>query len=536
MTPTIVRTIARRLRARLVLVVALILAIPPLLSGCSAFGGTVLRVLAGSEVQDMQPVLEQMQRDTGVKLEFEYIGTLDGTEALLSTQERPWDVTWFPSNRYLSLFPEGANLIQTSESVMRSPVVLGLKPEVARRLGWGANGKQPTWAEVVEAAQRGDLRFGMTSPISSNSGFTTLVQMTTALSGTGSVLTADNIDSTKGQLEQFASGQQLASGSSGWLAEKFIAEPDSVDGIFNYESVLEGLTVNGRPLEIVIPSDGVVTADYPFTLLKGADEKTAENYQKVLDWLLSRDAQQQITDTTHRRTQVTPPSMDATVFELPFPNQLATVQTLLETWITQVKKPSNMVFAIDTSGSMGDSDRMAQLQSALQVLSGNQTTGTASLLKLQPREHIAYLEFADVQKSLFSVDIPSDRAGYDDAMAEINAHIEAYSPGGGTAVYDTVASAYNAALESAGPDRISSIVLFTDGENNNGMDASQFTQWYDSLLGSDPRVKEIPVYTVLFGDSNKEELDGLAELTGGRTFDANSESLSAAFREIRGYL
>ena len=530
------RALSHALRVRLIALLAIAVAVPGLLTGCSSLlGGPTLRVLAGSEVKDMQPIIEQLERETGVKLEFEYIGTLDGTEALLSGNDRPWDATWFPSNRYLSLFPEGADLLAQSESIMRSPVVLGLKPEVAAKLGWGAD-SQPTWLQVVEAVQRGELSYGMTSPISSNSGFTTLIQMTTALSGTGTVLTPENIASTTAQLKSFATGQRLASGSSGWLAEKFTEQPQSVDGIFNYESVLAALQVDGKSLEIIIPSDGVVTSDYPLSLLKGADEATTQSYQKVVEWLLTDSAQQRIADETHRRTTATPPAMDASVFELPFPNQLETVQTMLETWISQVKKPSNMVFAIDTSGSMGDGDRMQQLQSALQVLSGNHSSGTASLLQLQPRERITYLEFADSLKSEFTVDIPTDQAGYASAMSEINSKIEGYYPRGGTAIYDTVAQAYEAAVAGASQDRISSIVLLTDGENNEGMRSGDFENWYRDFKSKHPEAADIPVYTVHFGDSNKSELEALATLTGGRTFDAKSESLTAAFREIRGYL
>ncbi|RRJ88620.1 VWA domain-containing protein [Gulosibacter macacae] len=532
------RKFVTKASARLAGLLAVVIAVPALLTGCAGLlgGGPTIKVLAGSEVKDLEPILADMTRETGVTLEFEYIGTLDGTEALLSSGDKPWQATWFPSNRYLTLFPEGLNLVDKSESIMRSPVVLGLKSEVAQRLGWTAD-NQPTWQEVVDAISQGQLTYGMTSPISSNSGFTTLVQMTTALSGTGTVLATGDIAATTPQLQQFASGQQLASGSSGWLVDKFAQQPDAVDGIFNYESVLETVQVNGQPLSIVIPSDGVVTSDYPLTLLKGADEETAANYQKVVDYLLRDDVQQRIADDTHRRTTATPPSMDASVFELPFPNQLETVQTLLETWLSQVKKPSNMVFAIDTSGSMGDGSRMDDLRAALDVLSGSHGDGTSSaLLRLQPRERITYLEFSSSVKSEFTVEIPADTAGYDAALREINSHVSSYSPYGGTSVYTTVATAYEDALANASGDTISSIVLFTDGESNEGMSARDFERWYEDFVAQHPEAREIPVFTVKFGDSNADELERLAELTGGRSFDAKSESLAAAFREIRGYL
>jgi Ca-activated chloride channel family protein len=511
-------------------------ALPLALAACSPAGSAnsdnVIRVLAGSEVKDLEPILNDMADETGVTFEFEYIGTLDGTEALLASDDNEWDATWFPSNRYLTLFPEGESMIAQSESIMRSPVALGLQPEKAAELGWSEDA-QPTWQEVVDAASSGDLTYGLTSPISSNSGFTTVVQLATALSGTGSVLTTDDIETVAPQLVEFAKGQTLASGSSGWLAEKYAEDVTAADGIFNYESVLEGMDDD---LTIIIPSDGVITSDYPLTLLNGADEAKTESFNTAVDYLLSDATQQRIADETHRRTTVTPPSMDATVFELPFPNQLSTVQALLESWLSEVKKPSNMVFAIDTSGSMSEGDRMNELTAALDVLSGADSEGTAGFLRLQPRETITYLEFADQIKSQETYEIPSDPTAYQQTLDEISQHAASYSPGGGTSIYSTVFEAYEIALENSSDGTLTSIVLFTDGENTEGVQSWEFEEEYAQFLEEHPEAANIPVYTVVFGDSSVDEMEQLAALTGGRSFDATSESLAAAFREIRGYL
>ncbi|MGO1542764.1 MAG: VWA domain-containing protein [Gulosibacter sp.] len=530
------RRVSKQAGLRLSAVLTLSLTLPLVLAGCGSFGsGDPLRILAGSEVRDLEPIIEEMSRETGVDIEFEYIGTLDGTEALLEAgDDLPWDATWFPSNRYLSLFPEGADLVQTSESIMRSPVVLGLKAEVAASLGWSEDA-QPTWQDIVDAVNAGELSYGMTSPISSNSGFTTLVQMATALSGTGTVLETADITETAEPLQQFAQGQQVASGSSGWLVDKFLEDPTVVDGIFNYESVLETVEVDGEPLTLVIPSDGVITSDYPLTLLSGADESTAEDFSAITDYLLTEPVQQQISDDTHRRTSVTPPAADANVFELPFPNQLDTVQTLLETWLSEAKKPSNMVFAIDTSGSM-TGDRMDELGTALEVLSGLENDGTGAFLRLQPREQITFLEFADAVKSNETFALPTDPSAYEQAMGDIDSHISGFGPGGGTAVYSTLTEAFEIAVNASNEETISSIVLFTDGESNEDMDFGEFEDWYGDFAASNPEASTIPVFTVQFGDSNRDEMESIAELTGGRLFDATEDSLAAAFREIRGYL
>lgn len=527
----------RHLR-RLAALAAAAVAVPLALAGCSFPGsGNTLHVLAGSEVKDMAPILEQMTRETGVTLEFEYMGTLDGTEALLASgQDRPWQASWFPSNRYLSLFPEGASIVDSETSIMRSPVVLGVKPEVAQALGW-SDQAQPTWQQVVDAAGSGQLRYGMTSPISSNSGFTTLVEAATALSGTGAVLADADIATVTPALETFASGQRLAAGSSGWLADKFAADPAAADGIFNYESVLQGLAATGgTPLQIVIPSDGVVTSDYPLALLSGASEQQRANYDKVVAYLTQPDVQQRIAELTHRRTSATPPAMDASVFELPFPAKLDTVQTLLQAWVANVKKPSNMTFAIDTSGSMSGG-RMDALREALHVLSGSDArSGTESFLQFQPRERITYLEFSSSVKSTFATEIPSDPSGYQQAMDAINATIDGYNARGGTNIYGTLQQAYQEALKGAGEDAITSIVLFTDGERTAGPNEREFERWYRDFVSKHSAAANVPVYVILFGEADVTEMTSLAELTGGRTFDASSDSLAAVFKEIRGYL
>jgi Ca-activated chloride channel family protein len=86
-----------------------------------------LRVLAGSEVKDMVPILESAASELGVKVVFDYIGTLEGTELVASGgAEGLYDATWFPNNRYLSLLPGASSAISSSVKIMTSPVVLGL--------------------------------------------------------------------------------------------------------------------------------------------------------------------------------------------------------------------------------------------------------------------------------------------------------------------------------------------------------------------------------------------------------------------------
>lgn len=519
-----------------------IAAIGVLLTGCSGNEGTdtqgklidgpnVLRVLAGSEVSDMAPVLADLMKETGVEVKLAYTGTLEGTQNVANgSVNGQYDATWFPSNRYLSLLDGGKEAIRKEEKVMSSPVVLGVKPDVATSLGWDK--QSPTWQDILEAVKAGKLTYGMTSPVSSNSGFSALIGAATALSGTGDALTVNNIETVAPALKSLFKGQTLTSGSSGWLAQKFTETPEQ-DALFNYESVLRSITVENKPLTIITPSDGVVTADYPLTLLSSASPEKQALYEKATTYLLSDNAQNKIHELTKRNTKTSVSAGVPTAFELPFPNKVETAQQLISAYLSDIKKPSQMVFDVDTSGSMRG-DRLQQLKDALLTMTDT-AGGYNSFIAFQSRETINYVEFADTVK--YDQKFQIDEANRDKTLTSIKDYINGLQAAGGTAIYDALERSYMNALEAkkTDPESFTSIVLFTDGENRDGKTYNQFVKVYEQLSASNPEIKSIPVFTVQFGEGSTDELAALANLTGGKLFDATSSDLSSIFKEIRGY-
>jgi Ca-activated chloride channel family protein len=66
---------------------------------------------------------------------------------------------------------------------------------------------------------------------------------------------------------------------------------------------------------------------------------------------------------------------------------------------------------------------------------------------------------------------------------------------------------------------------------------SEIAQGCRTFAASRPEaVRGVPVFPVLFGESDTGEMQEVAARTGGRTFDARSGSLASAFTEIRGYV
>jgi Ca-activated chloride channel homolog len=530
-------------------VVAVLAAAAFLLTGCvgssSTTGGstttkdgpTVLRVLAGSEVEDMVPILKEASKAIGVDVEMSYIGTIDGTEQVASGATKgKYDATWFPNNRYLALLPGASTATSTSVKIMSSPVVFGLNPTIAHSLGWDT--KAPTWGELAQAAAAGKFTYGMTNPAASNSGFSALVSVATALSGTGSALTTANITSVEPQLASFFSGQKLTAGSSGFLATKYQSDPTAVDGIVNYESVLLGLKAQGEPLTIIRPTDGVITSDYPLTLLSSASASKRPLFTKLTNWLTTPRIQKEIVDQTHRRPGI--PGVptgnifpSGVLFETPFPNTLDVANTLISTYLNSARAPAQTVFLLDTSGSM-DGQRLDELQAALKNLAGADTSTSGGFAEFRNRERVTFIPFSTEPEASTTINIPDSDSGKAEAFSQIKDFADNLSADGNTSIYSSLKKAYGIAVNELAekPDTFVSVVLMTDGENNSGISASQFESYYKSLGAAG---KAIPAFVVLFGDGDKNSLTDIATLTGGQVFDARNGDLTAAFQAIRGY-
>ncbi|NUP80363.1 MAG: VWA domain-containing protein [Nonomuraea sp.] len=488
-------------------------------------GPEVLRVLAGSEIKDLEPLLGRAAGEIGVQVRLTYTGTLDGAERVAGGRAGDLDAIWFSSNRYLSLIDGAPARLSTQTKVMVSPVVLGLKPAKAAELGWDRGGV--SWSDIAAAAEEGRFSFGMTNPASSNSGFSALVGVAAALSDADGALTAGQARAVTPRLKDFFSAQRLTAGSSGWLADAY-ARDAAVDGLVNYESVLLGLR---DPVTLVYPDDGVVSADYPLTLLASAAEPKRQLYGKLAAWLRTPAVQKEIMTATHRRPIVPGVAPDprfgaAPLVELPFPNRRATADELITTYLDRVRVPAEALFVLDTSGSM-KGDRIGALRQALVALTGADTSASGAFSRFRGREAVTMIPFNQRPGTPVPFTVPERDPGT--ALARIKEFAEGLDAGGGTAIYDSLSAAYD---RPATPGHYSSIVLMTDGENTDGSDFAAFESRYRALP---EQRRRRPTFVVLFGESDDGEMRRIAGLTGGAVFDARSTSLSGAFKEIRGY-
>ena len=501
-----------------------------LMAGCGREPETTLKVLAGSELRDLESVLRDLESTTGVRLQMEYAGSLDGAERLAGGEKV--DLAWFSHGKYLSLL--AGSRIVAQEKIMLSPVVLGVRDSRAHAWGWTDN-PNVTWRDIAAKAASGELRYAMTDPASSNTGFTALIGLASALSGSGEALRPEAIDTAA--LKAFFAGQALTAGSSGWLAERYVREQDRLDGMINYESVLLGLNAGGQlreKLVLIYPGEGIVTADYPLMLLNPAQRPA---YQKLVEALRDPKVQQQIMERTLRRPAVAgvhrdPRFPNRLLVELPFPNSLEVIDRLLFSYLDEQRRPGHALFVLDVSGSM-KGEGIQQLQTALLNLAGADQSLSGRFARFRGRERITLLPFSsEVQPARnFQVDDVAAEGGDMRAIRQVVTELRA---DGGTALFSALQRAYQLAgqAQAAEPNRYYSIVLMSDGKSNEGLSEAEFLQWQRSLPEA---ARNIRVFPVLFADADDQSMKRIAEATGGRTFDGRAESLSQVFKAIRGY-
>jgi Ca-activated chloride channel family protein len=517
-------TMIRRLLAVMMLLTA---------AACGKGGGeqapvddpNAFHILAGSELKDIEPQVKEEARKIGVPVRFDYAGTLDIIDRV--NRGEKVDAVWVANGAYTGLALKAKPAASTK--IMYSQIVLGVKPAVAAALGWDK--APPSWKDVATAATAGKLHYAMTNPTASNSGLSALVAVASSIAGKGEGLGSGDVNAAA--LKGFLSSQALTAGSSGWLAEAYAQEEGRLDGMINYESVLlETNKTLHAPLTLIYPRDGAVTADYPLLLANPA--RRAE-YDKLTGLLLSKAEQGYFAGTMRRPADASVPlsqgmRADAAV-DLPFPARLDAVDALLTAYLDKLRRPVRSWFVLDHSGSM-EGERIASLKGAMRALiEGDPSTLAGRYARLADREKTTIITFSGTIDP--ARDFTIDKADTSGRQALLQT-VGTIQTAGGTAIYDAVAEAYRAAVaeQPQAQDRVYSIVLMTDGENNAGMEFADFQRFYAALP---PQKSAIRVFPILFGEGNADEMKRLADLTGGRTFDARKGDLTSVFRDIRGY-
>lgn len=498
-----------------------------------------LRVLASAELGDLQGILDDAANATGVRVQLTPSTTLTIARDIADGKaDQDYDAAWLASNRYLSIYPGAQAKIEESTLTMSSPVVLGVRTSVADQLGWRED-TPVSWSDIARAAAAHQLTFGMSDPGSSNSGLSALVGVATAVAGDGAALQPPQVARAVPRLREFFDAQTLKSGSSKELADTYTRRPEqSVDALVEYESELLTLNRTGslrEPLRLIYPSDGVATADYTLNSLVSAPQAAKDAYARLSAYLRTDDIQGRIMRETHRRP-ISPHLLaqaDFGVhqsFELPFPDRLDVVDDLVATYYGTLRKPARIVYVLDTSGSMAEDGRLDALKRALTSLTrAGASSGPGA--SFQTREQVTFVPFSSTVGTPSTFDVPETEPQA--VLDQIYKYVQHLPAVGGTALYDALIEAYRTIDRQAAqdPDRITTVVLLTDGEWNKGSTPDAFDAFYRTL---GPDIAAAPVFPIRYGDNSNAAMDHLATLTGGQVFDGRALPLTTIFPLIHG--
>ena len=494
-------------------------------------GRQSLRILSGSENQELEPILEDFSRESGIRVEMTYQGSLDIMRAL-EQDEIAYDAVWPASSLWLNVGDTGYR-VKHGESVSISPVVFGIRQSLAEELGFV--GREVSVRDILDAITAGKLKFCMTSATQSNSGASAYIGFLYALLGNPDMITEEDLENGQLQsdIQALLSGVDRSSGSSDWLKDMFLE--GGYDAMVNYECLIiqanEELESRGEEtLYVVYPYDGLTLADSPLGYVDNGDDDKETAFLELQEYLLSEDVQNEI-QRTGRRTGYTGISDEnRDVFRTDWgvqPDRVLSTMRMpstdvlfqaLNLYQTDFKKPSLSIYCLDYSGSMSGKGN-EQLVAAMEQLL-IQENAEKNFLQASKDEVNVLIFFDDQVLAEYTA------VGSGAELEALYDRVESQDTGSGTDMYVAAEEALKVLSHYDLSQYTPAVILMTDGMSGGSFDA--FMEQYQEL-GED-----VPVFSIMFGDADSEQLEELAAATNARVFDGR-EDLIDAFRKVKGY-
>ncbi|MEM1064679.1 MAG: von Willebrand factor type A domain-containing protein, partial [Pseudomonadota bacterium] len=183
------------------------------------------------------------------------------------------------------------------------------------------------------------------------------------------------------------------------------------------------------------------------------------------------------------------------------------------------RPPLNLVFLIDTSGSMQDSNKLPLLKQSFRMMLG----------ELRPDDQVAIVTYAGNAGQVLAPTAAGDRTAIEAALGRLEA-------GGSTAGQSGLAQAYATAAAMAGDGEVTRVILATDGDFNVGLSDPDALE--DFIAGQ----RDTGVYlSVLgFGRGNLDDatMQALAQNGNGQAayIDTLSEARKVLVDQLTGTL
>ena len=308
------------------------------------------------------------------------------------------------------------------------------------------------------------------------------------------------------------------------------------DAVITYEASIINLNKQlvakgSEPLYVIYTKDGVSISDAPFAYIDHKNKTKAEEFEKLQSYLLSASGQSELAKTGRRvwygginenadKTVFNPDwGIDTTHYltTTKYPST-AVIKKALGLYQTELRKPIHTVFCLDYSGSMYG-EGIKQLIEAMEYIL-DEEKASQNLLQFSKNDRITIIPFNKQNIAIWST-----QNGVE--TAEIIQNIKNQEVGGSTNIYDSSAKALEILSNEDTNIYNVSVVLMTDGMSNYGNYAS-LSKTYSNIG------KDIPIYSIMFGDADSTQLESIAKLTNAKVFDGRTNLLEA-FKQVRGF-
>ncbi len=487
------------------------------------------RIICSYENKDLENILMDFSKKEKVKLKLDYDDTINIANNVLNMKSSDYDACFLTNSIWFS-FVNNKNLIKYSKPTSITPVVFGIKKSKAQEIGF--LNKDIYLSDIINAIKENKLKFLIPSVTQTDSGASAYLSFLNNLSGSPEVLSKENIEdeNVKSSLISLFAGVERTSGSTEFLGQMII--DDKYNALIAYESSIininKELIKNEKdPLYMLYPKDGVALSDSPFAYVDNGNKKKEDIFKKLQSYLVSQEIQEKIIlsgrragyggliDEKYKDLFDSNYGINRDVYlnAIKYPS-IDVIKEALNIYQFEFKKPTYTIFCLDFSGSMlehGYNDLM-----------------NAMKLILDEKEASNYfIQFSDQDKVVlipFNSDVISVYNGNPDDLLN---DILNTSAGGGTDMYVAINDAMDSIRDVDNDKYNISIVLMTDGmsiENNK----SYVIKKYKDMN------KDIPIYSIIFGNADKSQLDELARLSNALVLDSK-DNLINAFKTIRGY-
>lgn len=513
-------------------------------------GDTSIRIASGSENREVEQAIKQAAEQAHVKVTLDYMGSLDIMSTLANKGARngvSYDAVWPASSMWISM-GDMHHMVKDTVSTSVTPIVFGIRKSTAVHLGWtDSNGvsKPVSTQDILAKVQSGELKFSMTSATQSNSGASAYLAFLNALSGSSNPISEQTLQDTTvtDRVKKILAGVDRSSGSSDWLKDMIVNQPDRFDAMVNYESLIiqanRQLTKNNHePLIAIYPSDGIALSDSPLGYVDhGQDSRIHDGFIAFQQQLTSKQSKL-LFEQAGRRTGLggvlanPNDSQVKTVFNPAWGirTDTATLKTItmpaanvvraaLDLYQTQLRKPSWTVWIVDYSGSMSGDGKNG-------VVDGMRAALQPDLAKQ------AGISPTDKDVNVF-IPFDSNARNVTQSAGKNTNHlldrVTSEEANGGTNIYAGLEVALSHLPSQA--DRVkytTAIALLTDGQSDT-WDKSQTLKDYES------KAEGVPIFPIMFGDADPDQLNDLAKISNGKTFDGRSDDLATVFRTVKGY-